>query len=79
MKFENTTYTKIKKGDYIRFVSNRMPDSFIYGYVRLVDGEKIVQSKNIIQRFNTGFAHIKPESRFFKIKLKSRGKISVLK
>lgn len=80
MKFIKTTYSQLKKGDYVKFISNKIPSLFIYGYVRVVDGEKIVQSKNAVQLLkDSNFCHIKPNKRFFKTKLNQGGQIFILK
>lgn len=80
MKFVKTTYRKLKSNDYIKFVANNAPTVSVYGYIRIHSGEKWLQSKNMIQKINKTFLHIKPKTlRYFKIRLKQNDSFFILK
>jgi len=80
MKFIDATISKIKKGDYVCYISPRMPYLKFFGLVRILNGQKVVYSKNCIQVNCTPYYHFKPQkpTRFFRSEISRLGKIQKL-
>ena len=69
MKFVKTSVSKLKHGDFISYIPAKNPYLKLYGYVRIINGKKIIQSKNGVQLNIQPIYPLRPSIRYWKVEL----------
>jgi hypothetical protein len=69
MKFVKTSISKLNRKDFISYIPSRTPYLKLFGYVRIINGKKIIQSKNGVQMNVDPIHPLQPCNRYWKVEI----------